>query len=245
MASRLFAQAKSAFLDPQIGWKTTHFWGPVANWGVALSGVYALVTKPADKLDINSTMALTAYSLIFTRFAWQVNPRNYLLFACHIFNLSVQAAKFYVINQYQSTLPEEMIKNKLRKDYLAYGALAMASGFVLGPAIQKAVNQCSLPKKLMNLVNHPAGPFTVFFWAPIGKWLLSFNNLADYKKDLETIEVEQTIALAVTGLIWTRYSFVINPVNYSLAAVNFALALSSGYHLFRKYAYDPFSVKME
>ena len=27
-------------------------------------------------------------------------------------------------------------------------------------------------------------------------------------------------ALAATGIIWVRYSFVINPVNYSLAAVS-------------------------
>lgn len=30
----------------------------------------------------------------------------------------------------------------------------------------------------------------------------------------------RTIALTATGLIWVRYSFVITPVNYSLAAVN-------------------------
>jgi len=29
------------------------------------------------------------------------------------------------------------------------------------------------------------------------------------------------IALAATGFIWVRYSLVITPVNYSLAAVNF------------------------
>lgn len=28
------------------------------------------------------------------------------------------------------------------------------------------------------------------------------------------------MALTATGLIWVRYSFVITPVNYSLAAVN-------------------------
>lgn len=30
----------------------------------------------------------------------------------------------------------------------------------------------------------------------------------------------QNLALTATGLIWVRYSFVITPVNYSLAAVN-------------------------
>jgi hypothetical protein len=35
------------------------------------------------------------------------------------------------------------------------------------------------------------------------------------------------IALFATGCIWVRYSFVITPVNYSLAAVRFTKLLSS------------------
>ena len=30
------------------------------------------------------------YSLLFMRFAWAINPRNYLLFACHASNEAVQ-----------------------------------------------------------------------------------------------------------------------------------------------------------
>ena len=30
------------------------------------------------------------YSLLFMRFAWAINPRNYLLFACHLSNEAVQ-----------------------------------------------------------------------------------------------------------------------------------------------------------
>lgn len=33
------------------------------------------------------------------------------------------------------------------------------------------------------------------------------------------VELSSLVALAATGLIWVRYSFVITPVNYSLAAV--------------------------
>lgn len=31
------------------------------------------------------------YSLVFMRFAWKVQPRNMLLFGCHITNFSAQA----------------------------------------------------------------------------------------------------------------------------------------------------------
>ena len=40
-------------------------------------------------------------------------------------------------------------------------------------------------------------------------------------------------ALTTTGLIWVRYSFVITPVNYSLAAVNAFVGGTGAYQLFR------------
>lgn len=35
--------------------------------------------------------ALCLYSLVFMRFAWKVQPRNLLLFGCHITNFTAQA----------------------------------------------------------------------------------------------------------------------------------------------------------
>lgn len=40
------------------------------------------------------TGALTVYSGLFMRFAWRVQPRNYILLACHTANGSVQAYNF-------------------------------------------------------------------------------------------------------------------------------------------------------
>ncbi|EFJ29983.1 hypothetical protein SELMODRAFT_39191, partial [Selaginella moellendorffii] len=50
------------FLNSPVRPKSTHFWGPVANWGFVV------------------------YSLLFMRFAWMVQPRIYLLFLCHAAN---------------------------------------------------------------------------------------------------------------------------------------------------------------
>ncbi|CAL1285202.1 unnamed protein product [Larinioides sclopetarius] len=36
------------------------------------------------------TLALCIYSLLFMRFAWRVQPRNLLLFACHFTNECAQ-----------------------------------------------------------------------------------------------------------------------------------------------------------
>ncbi|KAI0321059.1 UPF0041-domain-containing protein [Amylostereum chailletii] len=75
--------------------------------------------------------------------------------------------------------------------------------------------------KFQNFMNHPAGPKTVFFWAPMMKWCLVAAGLKDLGRPAEKLSVSQNVALAATGFIWVRYSLVITPINYSLAAVNF------------------------
>jgi len=75
--------------------------------------------------------------------------------------------------------------------------------------------------RFQSFMNHPAGPKTVFFWGPVMKWCLVAAGLKDLNRPAEKLSVSQNVALAATGFIWVRYSFVITPVNYSLAAVNF------------------------
>jgi hypothetical protein len=41
-------------------------------------------------LTLCAIAALCVYSCLFMRFAWMVQPRNYLLFACHASNECVQ-----------------------------------------------------------------------------------------------------------------------------------------------------------
>lgn len=78
-----------------------------------------------------------------------------------------------------------------------------------------------LPKIARPAWNHEAGPKTVFFWAPTIKWCLVGAGLADMFRPVEKLSVYQNTALTATGLIWTRYCFVIIPINYYLASVNF------------------------
>ncbi|KAL6073485.1 pyruvate transporter mpc1 [Balamuthia mandrillaris] len=68
---------------------STHFWGPVANWGIVLAG-FVDMWKPPDMISAPMTSALCVYSLLFMRFAWMVKPRNMLLFSCHFSNECVQ-----------------------------------------------------------------------------------------------------------------------------------------------------------
>ncbi|KAI6182971.1 Mitochondrial pyruvate carrier [Aphelenchoides bicaudatus] len=78
-----------------------------------------------------------------------------------------------------------------------------------------------LPSFARSAWNHDAGPKTVFFWAPTIKWALVGAGLADLARPAEKLSISQNVALAATGLIWTRYCLVITPINYYLSSVNF------------------------
>ncbi|EEC00490.1 mitochondrial pyruvate carrier 1 [Ixodes scapularis] len=68
---------------------STHFWGPVANWGIPIAAI-ADIKKDPSFISGKMTTALCIYSLLFMRFALKVQPRNLLLFACHFTNEAAQ-----------------------------------------------------------------------------------------------------------------------------------------------------------
>ncbi|XP_040122114.1 mitochondrial pyruvate carrier 1-like protein [Oryx dammah] len=75
---------------------STHFWGPVANWGLPLSAFRDMRASP-DIISGRMTTALIFYSMAFMRFAYRVQPRNLLLMACHGTNVvaqSMQAVRY-------------------------------------------------------------------------------------------------------------------------------------------------------
>ncbi|XP_049584227.1 mitochondrial pyruvate carrier 2b [Syngnathus scovelli] len=94
-----------------------------------------------------------------------------------------------------------------------------------------------LPAKLRPLYNHPAGPKTVFFWAPMFKWGLVAAGLADMTRPAEKLSTSQSAVLTATGLIWSRYSLVIIPKNWNLFAVNFFLGSAGASQLYRIWRY--------
>ncbi|KAM4608629.1 mitochondrial pyruvate carrier 2b [Polymixia lowei] len=90
-----------------------------------------------------------------------------------------------------------------------------------------------LPAKLRPLYNHPAGPKTVFFWAPVFKWGLVMAGLADMTRPADKLSTSQSAVLTATGLIWSRYSLVIIPKNWNLFAVNFFVGGAGSSQLYR------------
>ncbi|KXJ93744.1 hypothetical protein Micbo1qcDRAFT_158609 [Microdochium bolleyi] len=71
----------------------------------------------------------------------------------------------------------------------------------------------------------PVGLKTVHFWAPVMKWALVLAGVSDFARPAEKLSLTQNGALTATGIIWTRWCFVITPQNYLLAAVNFFLGV--------------------
>uniref|UniRef100_A0A6S8AXW8 Mitochondrial pyruvate carrier n=1 Tax=Aplanochytrium stocchinoi TaxID=215587 RepID=A0A6S8AXW8_9STRA len=227
---------RTAINHPEHGWKTTHFWGPVANWGLVGAAVWDATQKGPEVISLPMTSSLCIYSALFMGFAWRVQPRNYLLLSCHAFN---ECAQLYQLGRgytYQQELrgkgetPPDSFNPIAFGSILAFGAGCAAFG---GP-LQAAALRLKMPEKVQQIFLHPAGPFTFHFWAPSWKWMLSVSNLIDFNKPVENISTMQQTALCATGFIWTRYSFVITPVNYNLAAVNVGLALTGSYQLARK-----------
>ncbi|OQS07490.1 hypothetical protein THRCLA_20148 [Thraustotheca clavata] len=94
--------------------------------------------------------------------------------------------------------------------------------------------------KVVSLLEHPAGPFTIHFWAPAFKWIISLANVADMKKNPDLLSTPQQVAVTLTGVIWSRYSLVITPKNWSLFSVNLFMAGTGITQLSRKAQWDYF-----
>jgi hypothetical protein len=93
------------------------------------------------------------------------------------------------------------------------------------------------PVKIRDLWAHPAGPKHVHFWAPFAKWTLVIAGLGDLARPAEKLSINQSTALAATGTIWSRYSLIIIPKNYSLFLVNLFVAITGYIQLGRALNY--------
>jgi len=224
-----------AWISSSAGPMTTHFWGPVANWGMSLSAIYDANSLKPEMINDRMTATQMAYSSLFMGFAWRVQPRNYILFSCHAANVLAQGNQLRRWGEYSLTQGETGKANVMTMATIMGGAVAGSAGLVAASGQMKKVCAATMPGVVSRLALHEAGPFTIFFWAPNFKYALSINNILDYQKPVDKISTSLTSAMALTGCLFMRWSFVITPVNYSLFLVNALLATTSFYHLGRKY----------
>ena len=85
---------------------STHFWGPVANWGIPIAAI-ADIQRDPKYISGKMTLALCLYSAMFMRFAFKVQPRNMLLFACHFVNEGAQITQGFRFIKYHFTDKKE------------------------------------------------------------------------------------------------------------------------------------------
>ena len=90
----------------------------------------------------------------------------------------------------------------------AVGGLALIA---VGPALQSAVVAAGLGP-VSALAAAEAGPFTVHFWAPMSKWLISGASFMDLDRPTDKVSLPQYTALTLTGLFFSRYAMLVAPV---------------------------------
>ncbi|KAK2748315.1 hypothetical protein FQN57_000973 [Myotisia sp. PD_48] len=78
---------------------STHFWGPVSNFGIPFAAVMDTQKDP-EIISAQMTGALVIYSGTFMRYSLAVTPKNYLLFGCHLINFGAQLTQGYRYMQY-------------------------------------------------------------------------------------------------------------------------------------------------
>ena len=70
------------------------------------------------------------------------------------------------------------------------------------------------------------------------KWGITAANVKDFNRPPELLSVPQQSAVALTGLIWCKYSLDIIPKNYNLLSVNLVMAATGLYQLYRRVRFD-------
>ncbi len=66
--------------------------------------------------------------------------------------------------------------------------------FGIVPRMQAAAVELPFIKSnsfLKGFLEHPAGPFTIHFWAPTAKWCISAANIADLSRPVEKMSKPQ------------------------------------------------------
>jgi len=185
-----------------------------------------------DIISLNMTGVLIVYSSLFARWAYIVKPQNLLLASCHVTNVAAQLNQMRRALDYKTSQgQDEEVKDITVK--AAATAAAGAGCVALGPMIQSAMVGMNLGV-LSSVAAADAGPFTVHFWAPMSKWLISGASFMDLHRPTEKISIAQYTALTMTGLFFSRYALLVQPINYTLCSVNIALFGSSAWHLGRK-----------
>jgi len=226
--------------EPKKGiWNSPEFWGAmgaVAGWGMSGAAIYDATQQGPEVISLTMTPVLIVYSTLFARWAWVVKPRNALLMSCHVANVGAQLNQMRRALEHKIEIGEEKQVNELRNK-TAMGGAVLVGSLLAGPHVRQMLTKANLGV-VSTVAAADAGPFTVHFWAPMSKWLISGASFMDLHRPTDKISLPQYTALTLTGFFFSRYSLLVTPINYTLCSVNVALFGSSAWHLGRKIKAD-------
>lgn len=216
-------------------WTSAELWGKfgaLAGWGMSGAAIYDASVSGPEIISMDMTGVLLVYSSLFARWAFVVKPQNLLLASCHLANIAAQ------LNQLRRALQFKLDQgqNEEVETYAKNAAVVLGGGAACvlgGPSVRSQLVAANLGA-VSAVAAADAGPFTVHFWAPMSKWLISGASFMDLNRPTEKISIAQYSALTLTGFFFSRYALLVTPINYTLCSVNIALFGSSAWHLGRK-----------
>jgi len=232
----LTESAKKTEEKPKMGWwYSAEAWGTagaLAGWGMSGSAIYDSFNQGPEVISLTMTPVLIVYSSLFAWWAWVIVPKNLLLMSCHMANVAAQCNQMRRAVEYKLEQGKQDEVDQLARA-AAMGGAAIAGSMVVGPMARKALMSANLGI-ISTVAAADAGPFTVHFWAPASKWMISGASFLELDRPTDKISLAQYSALTLTGLFFSRYSLLVIPMNVNLSSVNVALFLSSAWHLGRK-----------
>jgi len=174
------------------------------------AAIYDASFAGPEVISMNMTGVMIVYSSLFARWGYIVTPQNLLLASCHASNVVAQSNQMRraVEHKLANGETEQVNELALKAGVGAVGGLALIAA---GPTIQTAVVAAGMGP-VSALAAAEAGPFTVHFWAPMSKWLISGASFMDLDRPTDKVSLPQYTALTLTGLFFSRYAMLVAPV---------------------------------
>ncbi|KAF6205085.1 hypothetical protein GE061_019252 [Apolygus lucorum] len=83
-ADKFVPQKFQPLWNHAAGPKTVFFWAPAVKWGLVIAGIGDLA-RPAEKISLAQTGALSATGVIWSRYSLVIIPKNWGLFSVNVF----------------------------------------------------------------------------------------------------------------------------------------------------------------
>ena len=191
LAPRGFAAEAAA--KPKGWWSSAEFWGgcgALAGWGMTGSAIYDASFAGPEVISLTMTPVMIVYSSLFARWAFVVKPQNLLLSACHVSNVVAQLNQMRRAIEHKLANGEQAAVNEIGMKSAAFAVTV--GGLCAGGQTLRAAVVGAKMGPVSAFAESAAGPFTVHFWAPMSKWLISGASFIDLNRPTDKVRPTTT-----------------------------------------------------